>query len=182
MTEWLTDDEQQTWRGLVYLTAQLSAKFNRQLQEEHGISLADYEVLARLHDAPEEGLRSRDLQATLVWEQSRLSHQLTRMQGRGLVRRHDCATDRRGATFTLTDTGHRGATTAVRPPHARRRDHAGHSRHPDHQQPVQHQPQLLRLNSARRDDLTPGPIRTSVEIRCRTSVETREGVGQTATA
>jgi DNA-binding MarR family transcriptional regulator len=116
MTEWLTDDEQQTWRGLVYLTAQLSAKFNRQLQEEHGISLADYEVLARLHDAPEEGLRSRDLQATLVWEQSRLSHQLTRMQGRGLVRRHDCATDRRGATFTLTDTG-RAAIEEAAPGH-----------------------------------------------------------------
>jgi DNA-binding MarR family transcriptional regulator len=102
---WLNDTEQQAWRGLIHMTAQLNARLNRQLQDDHGISLADYEVLARLHGAPEAGLRARDLEATLSWEQSRLSHQLTGMRRRGLVQRHDCPTDRRGATFTLTAAG-----------------------------------------------------------------------------
>ena len=106
MTRWLSDDEQSTWRGLISLTVQLNAALNRQLQDEHGISLSDYEILVRLHDVPDPGLRARELQASLVWEQSRLSHQLARMRKRGLVERHECSSDRRGASFTLTETGH----------------------------------------------------------------------------
>ncbi|MBP2328950.1 DNA-binding MarR family transcriptional regulator [Kibdelosporangium banguiense] len=105
MTKWLTDEEQQAWRGLIHMTAQLNTRLNRQIQDEHDISLADYGVLARLHDAPEPGLRARDLEATLAWEQSRLSHQLSRMQRRGLVERHECLDDRRGAAFAITATG-----------------------------------------------------------------------------
>ncbi len=105
MTKWLTTEEQQAWQGLMHLTAQLQNVMGRQLQDEHGISVADYEVLGRLHDAPGEGLRARDLCASLAWEQSRLSHQLARMQRRGLVEREECETDRRGATFRLTPTG-----------------------------------------------------------------------------
>jgi DNA-binding MarR family transcriptional regulator len=116
VTKWLNDDEQHAWRGLIHMTAQFNARLNRQLQDEHGISLADYEVLVRLHDVPEEALRARELEATLFWEQSRLSHHLARMQRRGLVRRHDCPADRRGATFCLTDTG-RSAIRQAAPGH-----------------------------------------------------------------
>jgi DNA-binding MarR family transcriptional regulator len=103
------------------MTAQLNAHLARQLQDEHEISLPDYEVLVRLYEAPEEGLRARELEASLSWEQSRLSHQLARMQRRGLVERGDCLTDRRGATFAITDAGRTaiehaapGHVTAVR--------------------------------------------------------------------
>jgi DNA-binding MarR family transcriptional regulator len=113
---WLTDEEQQAWRGLIHMTAQLNARLNRQLQDEHDISLPDYEVLARLHGVPGPGLRARDLEATLVWEQSRVSHRLTSLQRRGLVERHDCPADRRGASFTLTDTG-RSAIEQAAPGH-----------------------------------------------------------------
>jgi DNA-binding MarR family transcriptional regulator len=116
MTTWLTTKEQQAWQGLIHLTAQLQSVLGRQLQDEHGISLADYEVLGRLHDAPDGRLRARDLGASLVWEQSRLSHQLTRMQRRGLVEREECVTDRRGATFRLTATG-RAAIEQAAPGH-----------------------------------------------------------------
>ncbi|KDN77605.1 MarR family transcriptional regulator [Streptomyces olindensis] len=105
MTRWLTTEEQQAWRGLINLTAQLQSVLARQLQDEHGISLPDYEVLGRLHDAPGHRLRARDLGTSLAWEQSRLSHQLARMQRRGLVAREECETDRRGATFCLTPAG-----------------------------------------------------------------------------
>ena len=116
MTRWLSDDEQRAWRGLMSLTAELQAALNRQLQDEHGISLADYEVLGRLHEAPDHRLRVRDLLASLTWEQSRLSHQLTRMQRRGLVAREECVEDRRGATYVLTGTG-RAAIEQAAPSH-----------------------------------------------------------------
>ncbi|HEX6358680.1 MarR family winged helix-turn-helix transcriptional regulator [Actinophytocola sp.] len=115
-TEWLSDEEQQAWRGLIHMTAQLNARLNRELQEEHGISLADYAVLGRLSEAPDGGIRARDLESTLAWEQSRLSHHLARMQRRGLVERRDCPSDRRGATFTLTETG-RNAIEKAAPGH-----------------------------------------------------------------
>ena len=116
MTRWLSEDEQRAWRGLLSLTAELQAALNRQLQDEHGISLADYEVLGRLHDVSDHQLRVRDLLASLNWEQSRLSHQLTRMQRRGLVAREDCLEDRRGATYVLTDDG-RAAIEQAAPSH-----------------------------------------------------------------
>lgn len=73
-------------------------------------------MLARLHDTPDHRLRARDLGASLAWEQSRLSHQLARMQRRGLVEREECETDRRGATFRLTPTG-RTAIVRAAPSH-----------------------------------------------------------------
>ncbi|MFC7615155.1 MarR family winged helix-turn-helix transcriptional regulator [Actinokineospora soli] len=41
----------------------------------------------------------------MLWSQSRLSHHLTRMQGRGLVVKEDCPDDARGAEVVLTDAG-----------------------------------------------------------------------------
>lgn len=116
MTTWLTVEEQQAWRGLINLIARLQSVLGRQLQDEHGISLADYEVLGRLHDAPDHRMRVRDLGASLAWEQSRLSHQLARMQRRGLVKREECETDRRGSTFRLTPDG-RTAVVRAAPSH-----------------------------------------------------------------
>lgn len=62
-------------------------------------------MLVHLSEAPDERLRSFQLSAALQWEKSRLSHHLTRMQGRGLVTRQECRTDGRGAFVVLTDAG-----------------------------------------------------------------------------
>src|SRR5664280_1108089 len=105
MTGWLSDDEQAAWRGLLQMTAHLNAWLNRELQEGHGLSLADYEVLVRLSDTAEARLRVYELAQELQWEQSRLSHHLARMQRRGLVAREGCPNDGRGAFIALTDTG-----------------------------------------------------------------------------
>ncbi|MFA7511461.1 MAG: MarR family winged helix-turn-helix transcriptional regulator, partial [Mycolicibacterium vanbaalenii] len=47
------------------------------------------------------------------WEQSRLSHQLRRMRGRGLVDREGDGDDRRGATVALTEAGLAALHTAA---------------------------------------------------------------------
>ena len=52
----------------------------------------------------------------LAWEQSRVSHQLARMQRRGLVAREDCASDARGAFAVLTRAG-RAAIERAAPAH-----------------------------------------------------------------
>ena len=116
MSRWLTEEEQRAWRGLVRMTSQLNARGNRQLQDEYGISLADYEVLVVLSEAPEGRLRVFEVADALAWEQSRVSHQLARMQRRGLIAREDCASDARAAFAVLTAAG-RAAIERAAPAH-----------------------------------------------------------------
>ena len=116
MTRWLTEEEQRAWRGLLRMTSQLNARANRLLLQEYGISLADYEVLVALSEAPEGQLRVIEVADALAWEQSRVSHQLARMQRRGLITREGCATDARGAFAVLTTVG-RAAIEQAAPAH-----------------------------------------------------------------
>jgi DNA-binding MarR family transcriptional regulator len=116
MSRWLTEEEQRAWRGLLRMTSQLNARMNRQLLQEYGISLPDYEVLVVLSEAPEGRLRVFEVADALAWEQSRVSHQLARMQRRGLITREGCATDARGAFAVLTTVG-RAAIEQAAPAH-----------------------------------------------------------------
>ena len=113
VTRWLTDSEQRAWRGYQAVQAQLSARLNRQLQSDSGLSLADYEVLVALTDRPGGRLRVFELAEALQWEQSRLSHHLARMQQRGLVNRKACRDDRRGSYVLLTAAGRRAIEAAA---------------------------------------------------------------------
>lgn len=112
---WLSAREQALWRGYLAMTGRLQAAMNRQLQQDCGLSLADYDVLVALDESP--GCRMNELGDQLGWEQSRVSHQLRRMRDRGLVDRHNADDDRRGAIVGLTAQG-RTALAAAAPAHA----------------------------------------------------------------
>jgi DNA-binding MarR family transcriptional regulator len=77
--------------------------------EAAGLSEPDLTILVNLNKAGG-ALRQSELAASLGWDRTRISHQLTRMDKRGLVCRERAA----GVTVVLTDTG-RQAITAVRP-------------------------------------------------------------------
>ena len=113
---WLTADEQRTWRAYLRVGTLLTARLNRQLQADSGLSLPEYEVLVRLSEAPDGKLRPFQLGLALDWEQSRLSHLLSRMARRGFVARQDCPGDRRGAEVVLTRAG-RAAIESAAPGH-----------------------------------------------------------------
>jgi DNA-binding MarR family transcriptional regulator len=49
----------------------------------------------------------------MLWSQSRLSHHIARMQGRGLVTRDECESDGRGSVVVLTDRGMRAVEAAA---------------------------------------------------------------------
>ena len=114
---WLTADEQRAWRAYMRVTTMLTARLNRQLQADSGLSLPEYEVLVQLSEAPDGTLRPFQLGLALDWEQSRLSHMLARMTRRGFVTRRDCPGDRRGAVVVLTRAG-RAAIESAAPGHA----------------------------------------------------------------
>ncbi|MFF1869493.1 MarR family winged helix-turn-helix transcriptional regulator [Kitasatospora herbaricolor] len=77
--------------------------------EAAGLSEPDLTILANLNKAGG-SLRQSELAASLGWDRTRISHQLTRMGKRELVTRERAG----GVTVTLTDTG-RAAITAVQP-------------------------------------------------------------------
>ncbi|RZS32275.1 MarR family transcriptional regulator [Herbihabitans rhizosphaerae] len=87
MTEepWLDETEQQAWRSFLSMKTRLTRYLVRQLQEDSGLSGQDYEILVCLSEAPERRMRAVDLGEETQWEKSRLSHQVSRMEQRGLV-------------------------------------------------------------------------------------------------
>jgi len=113
---WLDDREQGIWRGYLKMTNLLSAHLNRTLVTKSGLSDGDYGVLVNLSEADGGRMRAFELARRMQWEKSRLSHQLTRMQGRGLIKKEDCPSDARGAFIVLTDAG-RTAIDAAAPRH-----------------------------------------------------------------
>jgi DNA-binding MarR family transcriptional regulator len=111
---WLTEEQQQIWRDYLAMASRLQTAMHRQLQQDCELSLSDYDVLVALSERGP--LRINELGDALAWEQSRLSHQLRRMRGRGLIARQGSDDDRRGATVDLTDAG-RAALEVAAPGH-----------------------------------------------------------------
>ncbi|MEU8528024.1 MULTISPECIES: MarR family winged helix-turn-helix transcriptional regulator [Streptomyces] len=103
-TRWLTDAEQCAWRTYLDVNRMLTYQMERDLQP-FGLTMNDYEILVNLSEAPDQRLRMSDLAAATLQSKSRLSHQITRMENAGLVRRENCESDRRGLYAVLTDHG-----------------------------------------------------------------------------
>ncbi len=91
------------------MRVRLAGRINRELSERTGLSEADCEVLLALADSPRQAVRDLALRCGLEWEKSRLSHQLRRMEQRGLVERGTCVEDGRGSTVSLTAKGRAAA-------------------------------------------------------------------------
>lgn len=100
-----TPDELRIWRGFTETAQALNTRLSSKLHEESGLSPGDYVVLLALSEADGRRMRSSELADAVDWERSRLSHHIRRMEGRGLIRRDDCAVDYRGAEVVLTDHG-----------------------------------------------------------------------------
>ena len=113
---WLTATEQRVWRRWLTLNARLSATLHKELHDDAGLSMPDYEVLVHLTDSPQGRIRVTDLARLLQWERSRVSHHTTRMERRRLVQRVECAEDGRGAFIVITPQG-RAAIEQAAPGH-----------------------------------------------------------------
>src|SRR5438067_7629528 len=103
-TRWLSADEQQSWRATVHLAQLLMRQLDRDLNV-HGLNTHDYEILVVLSEADDSRLRMTELADATSQSRSRLSHQISRMESRGLVRRDDCEGDKRGTFAVLTPQG-----------------------------------------------------------------------------
>jgi DNA-binding MarR family transcriptional regulator len=79
----LDDREQHLWRGFLRWSESIRAQVASELTSGSGLSVGEFEILVRLGEA-NGALDQRELGESMNWTASRLSHQLSRMEGRGL--------------------------------------------------------------------------------------------------
>lgn len=113
---WLDEREARLWRIWLRLNQELPSVLEEQITRDAGLSGADYAVLVPLSESPDGMCRARELGREILWDRSRLSHHVSRMEKRGLVAREECSEDGRGAMVRLTDAG-RAAIKAAAPGH-----------------------------------------------------------------
>jgi DNA-binding MarR family transcriptional regulator len=102
---WLDEGEMRAWRTYVNGSSMLMDRLHRELQDTHGVSLADYEILVRLSEQPNRRMRMTQLAEDVASSKSRVSHQVARMEKAGLVSRRECTEDGRGVLAELTPAG-----------------------------------------------------------------------------
>lgn len=110
---WLNDEEQALWRLILAGMRKIDRVIDETLLAGSDLSSSEFSVLVSLSEAADQCLRLRDLCAGLNWDRSRTSHQITRMERRGLVTKRKSEGDARGVVVSLTDEGMRRLQSAA---------------------------------------------------------------------
>ena len=109
---WLNPREMKAWRSYIIASRRLLDALDVDL-DQHDLSMADYEVLALLSDAPERKMRMSELAKLAMVSKSRLSHRMKVMEKAGWVKREDCPDDKRGYFAVMTDKGFKAIAKAA---------------------------------------------------------------------
>ncbi len=136
----LSEQEVAAWRGLLRVHAHVVAAQNADLERRHDLSVTEWEVLFALHQAErahraagdpavpaagDAGLRIGDIAGRVLLTSGGVTRLVARLEGRGLVERASCVTDRRGTSVRLTGSG-RDVLRASRPSDVLRRELLDH--------------------------------------------------------
>ena len=105
MTRWLDDDELRAWLKLAGVMLKLSPALDSQLQRDFDLTHFDYLCLAMLSESDDRTLPMSELAARTNATLSRLSHVISKLEGRGWVARHTSPHSRRVTLVSLTEDG-----------------------------------------------------------------------------
>jgi len=112
---WLNAREMKAWRAYIIASRRLLEALDTDLVG-FDLSMADYEVLAQLSDAPGRRMRMSELAELAMVSKSRLSHRMKVMEKAGWVKRETCKEDKRGYWAIMTEKGWK-AIVAAAPSH-----------------------------------------------------------------
>jgi DNA-binding MarR family transcriptional regulator len=93
------------WKAYLTSHSLLMRALERDLQEGHDLSVAEYDVLVHLDAATDRRLRMGELAGAVLFSTGGLSRLLDRLEREGLVTRERTLDDRRGVYAVLTDAG-----------------------------------------------------------------------------
>jgi DNA-binding MarR family transcriptional regulator len=111
--ESLSPQELRVWHAFRLMGLDVLSRVDRDLTATAGLSGSEFGVLSRLAGKSE--MRQQVLAESMGWDKSRLSHQLTRMQHRGMIERREA--DKRTVIVVLTGQGRKMLEAAI-PVHA----------------------------------------------------------------
>jgi DNA-binding MarR family transcriptional regulator len=114
-TRLLSPRELRVWHAFQLMHEDVLGRVGRDILQATGLSGTEYGVLSRLAGIGKGEVRQQSLARVMGWDKSRLSHQLTRMNQRGLIERR--SEDRNTVVVALTKAG-REKLEAARPIHA----------------------------------------------------------------
>jgi DNA-binding MarR family transcriptional regulator len=102
------------WRWFLRAHATLTRTLESELVAEQALSLAAYDVLVQLAEAPGRRLRMTELADAVLLSRSGITRLVDRLERDGLVTRSRVAGDGRGVAASLTDAGVDRLRTAAR--------------------------------------------------------------------
>ncbi len=100
-----TRDELASWRAFLRAHAVITRTLEAELLAEQDLSLAAYDVLVQLAEAPEHRLRMTELAERVLLSRSGVTRLVDRLEKLGLVARSPVESDGRGVAAELTDAG-----------------------------------------------------------------------------
>jgi DNA-binding MarR family transcriptional regulator len=106
----LTPQELRIWGAFQDMGEEVRGRVGRDISEATGLSGPEFGVLSRLVGFGKGEMRQQELAKVMKWEKSRLSHQLTRMEDRRLIKRE---TADGAVVIGLTKLGHQKLTEAL---------------------------------------------------------------------
>ena len=110
--KWLNPKEMKAWRSYIIASRRLLDALDLDLAC-HDLTMADYEVLALLSEAPDRRMRMSELAELSMLSKSRLSHRMKVMEKIGWVKRQACTSDKRGFWAVMTEKGWKAIVKAA---------------------------------------------------------------------
>jgi DNA-binding MarR family transcriptional regulator len=104
-TEQAIEPAVRAWTRLLRSYASTTRLLSAELQQEHGLTLSDYEALLVLSRAEDGRLKRVELARSLMLTPSGITRLLQGLEDAGLVERASCATDLRVTYAQLTEAG-----------------------------------------------------------------------------
>ncbi len=100
-----TDLNQSAWRAFHKIRITLLPPLIRHLSDECGMSEAEYQVYMGLSASENGKMKPSQLAEELGWDIARLSHQVSRMEAKGLLAKQQCPFDARSCWIGATRKG-----------------------------------------------------------------------------
>jgi DNA-binding MarR family transcriptional regulator len=101
----ITRQDLEAWVGFLRSHAAITRQLNVDLQNAHGLTLNDYEVLVHLARAEGQMMRRVDLAASIVLTASSITRLLDGLECSGYVEKADSESDARVSYAKLTEAG-----------------------------------------------------------------------------
>ena len=109
----MKDLDSKAWRAFHKIGTSLLPHLGRQITNHSGISGTEYVVLVALSELPVPSVNLNRLATGLGWEISRMSHQVSRMDEAGLVKKTKNLEDSRCFDVSITAKGRKIAEAAI---------------------------------------------------------------------